>query len=104
MSKLSETIGGGNVADMTRDVALEIVEDSWSRLVNGAYSEDELSEAHGFAISDMKRVEELEAENKRLKEGIKMVKAGIDNSRTISLTHNTALDECLSIINEYLGE
>ena len=63
------------MADMTRDVALEIVEDSWSRLVNGAYSEDELSEAHGFAISDMKRVEQLEAENKRLKEGIKKVKA-----------------------------
>lgn len=47
---------------------------------------------------------ELKKENARLRDGIEKVKAEIDNSRTISLTHNTALDDCLNIINKYLGE
>lgn len=121
------------VTDMTREKAIDTLKRlkithmgdfGWD--ITGAETLD-------FAISDMERVEQLEAENKRLKEdlsrwqegewnnceeccnrlayklaelrdGIEKAKAEIDNSRTISLTYNTALDDCLSIINKHLGE
>ena len=66
--------------------------------------EELLSDLVFSYIELAKEKRDLKEEIKRFKDGIEKAKAEIDNSRTISLTYNTALDECLDIINKHLGE
>ena len=87
------------MADMTREEAIEIFEHNWTRIVNGDdYTEDELNNALDFAISDMDRVAKLEAENKRLEDGIEKVKAVA--TETLIKFH----EDCIQVARDNLLE
>ncbi len=89
---------------MTREEAIRRV-----GILTG-YEYDEYLQALNFAISDMERAEQLETENKRLKDGIEKAKAEIHTlddlnpdypmDRTIHVSKWAVID----IINKYLGE
>lgn len=59
------------------------------------------AEAINFALQEIKRVKELEAENIRLKEGIANVKAEIEKYTAIDICK---VSHVLQIIKKYLGE
>lgn len=69
--------------------------------INSFYNFNEREkEAFNMAVSDMKRVGELEAENKRLKEGIANVKAEIKKYTVVDICK---VSHVLQIIKKYLG-
>lgn len=91
------------MADMTRGEAINILAASDKSII----SETMLTRAYLTAIAEMKRVEELEAENKRLKAGIEKVIAEIEelaDKDFIVGTYVEGASECLYIINKCLGE
>ena len=101
------------MADMTREKAIKelivIKEDYEETDDYGQLTQycQEPCYAIDKAISDMKRVDALEAENARLKEGIENVKAEIER-KCIGTQWNEAviygMQKAMYVINKYLGE
>jgi len=103
------------MVDMSREEAKEILEEV--KTIDDSmyqYSKKYL-QALDMAISDMDRVAKLEAENKRLKDGIEKVKAEIAKNEDFIYEPNDydilpkkvrmmRTGKVLEIINKYLGE
>lgn len=95
------------MADMSREEAI----DTLKRLKTthmGDFGWDLAgTEAFDFAISDMERVEQLEAENKRLKDGIAKAKAKVERKcigKQFSEAVIYGMRKAVGIFDEYLGE
>lgn len=90
------------MADMTRELATETLQRHRDRHLCDFGWDCLTLEALDFAIADMKRVEELEAENNRLKDGIE--KARNEMKHRYKWLSTSGMREAVEIINEYLGE
>ena len=96
-----------NMNDMTREEAIEEI----NTYKNNDCTDRFLEKALEIATSDIEKVEQLEAENKRLKEGMEKVKAELkDYAKSDYIYYCCHTDRqkfeniIKDIINEYLGE
>ncbi len=86
------------MADMTRDIAIDRLNRCREILEITSHMDNQNRKAFEMAISDMERAELLEAENKRLKDGIEKVKAVA--TETLIKFH----EDCIQVARDNLLE
>ena len=92
-----------DVTDMTREKAINTLKRLKTTHMGDFGWDLAGAEAFDFAISDMERVEQLEAENKRLKEGVEKVKAAA--TETLIKFHEDCIQvACKNLLESHVEE